>query len=123
MKLKDLRRGDKFRFEGDEKVFTVENVTSRRFQYGNPKDTIALSKVNPPDTLEREIELVNEPAQNPLINERRVAFGKLAHPLMDWLRENYHPHVTIIISYDGAELLEGSIAVSALPETVDFESN
>ena len=34
-------------------------------------------------------------------------FETLALPLIEWLRANRHPHTTIIIDCDHAELLEG----------------
>ena len=34
-------------------------------------------------------------------------FEELVRPIMKYLCENYHPHVTIIITPTGAELLEG----------------
>jgi hypothetical protein len=34
-------------------------------------------------------------------------FVKLAEPVMKYLCENYHPHVTIIITGNSAELVEG----------------
>ena len=43
-------------------------------------------------------------------------FRELAEPLVDWLRKNYHPHATIIIGYDFAEVLEGRQCESFLIE-------
>ena len=34
-------------------------------------------------------------------------FSKIATPLIKYLRENYHPHATIIIDYHSAEIVEG----------------
>jgi len=34
-------------------------------------------------------------------------FEQLARPLIKYLCENYHPHVTILITPTNAELLEG----------------
>lgn len=34
-------------------------------------------------------------------------FEELAQPLIDFINENYHPHATIIIDCNHAELLEG----------------
>lgn len=34
-------------------------------------------------------------------------FRKLSEPLVKWLKENCHPHTTIIIDCNHAEVLEG----------------
>jgi len=34
-------------------------------------------------------------------------FEEAARPLIKWLNENYHPHVTVIVTPTSAELLEG----------------
>lgn len=39
--------------------------------------------------------------------ENLVGFREAALPLIKYLCENYHPHVTAIVSPTGAELLEG----------------
>jgi hypothetical protein len=44
--------------------------------------------------------------------EKRKQFEELARPLIKHLCENYHPHVTIIITPTSAELLEGEMAFS-----------
>lgn len=36
-------------------------------------------------------------------------FEKLSQPLIDFIKENYHPHCTIVINSYHAELLEGLI--------------
>ena len=38
---------------------------------------------------------------------RRIAFEEAARPLIKYLAENYHPHVTAIITGTSGELLEG----------------
>ncbi len=114
--LKQLKKGDKFRFEGDEKVFTVEHVTSTNLQYGDSKDAIALSLINPPDVLFKEVELVNELCQNPEIPLKRQEFSDLVNPLLDWLAENYNPHTTIIITRNNAELVEGVMSIASTPD-------
>jgi len=35
------------------------------------------------------------------------AFREAAMPLMEWLRDNMHPHVTVIVDSGRAELMEG----------------
>ncbi len=47
-------------------------------------------------------------------------FRELAKPLVEWLRKNYHPHATIIIGYDFAEVLEGK---QGEPFPIDKEEN
>lgn len=42
---------------------------------------------------------------------KREEFEKLAKPLNEWLQKNGHPHTQIIISFDGAEVVEGKISV------------
>ena len=43
--------------------------------------------------------------------EKLEEFQKLTKPLNDWLQKNGHPHQRIIISFDGAELVEGVLGV------------
>ena len=38
-------------------------------------------------------------------------FEKLTKPLNEWLQKNGNPHQQIVISFDGAELVEGVIGV------------
>lgn len=38
-------------------------------------------------------------------------FRELTEPLIKWLNENHHPHVTLIITTNSAELSEGLLAV------------
>lgn len=40
-------------------------------------------------------------------DQKREEFEVLTRPLMEWLRANYHPHVTVIVDSGHAELLEG----------------
>ena len=46
--------------------------------------------------------------------EQRAQFEALSRPLIQWLNDNCHPHTTIVIEPDSAELLEG---VSAFKTT------
>lgn len=39
--------------------------------------------------------------------ERQPDFEQATRPLIKWLNENHHPHMTIIVHSNGAELLEG----------------
>lgn len=41
--------------------------------------------------------------------ELRKKFEELSEPLIEFLKENFHPHCTIIIDNEHAELLEGVI--------------
>lgn len=50
--------------------------------------------------------------QNKAIMDKKQAnrikeFEELAKPLVKWLNENYHPHVTVIITPTSVELMEG----------------
>ena len=49
--------------------------------------------------------------------ERREEFIELVKPLMEFLRENFHPHVSIIVTPLDAEVVIGEIAYS---EEVSF---
>ena len=42
-----------------------------------------------------------------MIEQEFKAFREAALPLMQWLADNRHPHVTIIVDSERAELLEG----------------
>lgn len=44
---------------------------------------------------------------NSLTAERRAAFDAMVQPLMDWLRDNVHPHASVIVTSERAELVEG----------------
>jgi hypothetical protein len=39
--------------------------------------------------------------------EQQAELKKAATPLMQWLRDNCHPHVTAIVDSERTELLEG----------------
>lgn len=41
--------------------------------------------------------------------ENSDEFERLSKPLIEFIKKNYHPHCTIIINSEGAELLEGKI--------------
>ncbi len=42
--------------------------------------------------------------------ERSKAFEEAARPLIKWLNDNGHPHMTIIVTPTGAELLSAEAA-------------
>ncbi len=42
--------------------------------------------------------------------KRRQEFTEAARPLVKYLAENHHPHVTALVTGNGAELLEGLCA-------------
>lgn len=52
-----------------------------------------------------------------MTEDGRKEFEELARPLMKWLCEHCHPHVTVIITPTTAELLEG---VGSLGEILDY---
>ena len=43
--------------------------------------------------------------------KKPTEFEALARPLIEWLNDNYHPHVTAIITPTNAEVLEGNSEV------------
>lgn len=45
-------------------------------------------------------------------------FEQLARPMMQYLCENYHPHVTVVISPTNAELLEGKMSTGQIIDYV-----
>lgn len=44
---------------------------------------------------------------NVITDEKKKEFQEAAKPLIKWLCENGHPHMTIIVEPTGAELVEG----------------
>lgn len=44
--------------------------------------------------------------------DKIIELGKLTEPIKNWLGENYHPHVVLIITSSNIELLEGLINIS-----------
>ena len=42
--------------------------------------------------------------------ERYEEFVELSKPLNEWLQKNFSPHAQIVITYDGAEVLEGEMS-------------
>ena len=39
--------------------------------------------------------------------DEKLKLEEVAKPLVDYIRENYHPHVTVIVDSIHAEVLEG----------------
>ena len=46
-----------------------------------------------------------------LTKEQIKKFKEAAKPLMNYLSENHHPHVTAIVEGDKAQFLEGSATI------------
>ncbi len=46
-----------------------------------------------------------------ITEEKREEFEKLVEPLMEFLANNFHPHVSIIVDCCSAELSEGICSV------------
>ena len=46
-----------------------------------------------------------------LTEEQNREFESNAKPLMKYLAENFHPHITIIVDCGRAEILEGSASI------------
>ncbi len=47
---------------------------------------------------------------NQATQDARAAFEAVTRPVVEWLCANRHPHVTVVITPTGAELLEGTTA-------------
>jgi hypothetical protein len=45
-----------------------------------------------------------------LAAEQRREFERVSEPLMRFLAENCHPHITVLVRHDSSVLLEGVIA-------------
>ena len=50
-----------------------------------------------------------------ITKEQRLEFEDACKPLVKWLNENCHPHMTVVVHSCGAELLEG-IATASIEE-------
>lgn len=46
-----------------------------------------------------------------LTDEQHKEFEEASKPLIKFLCENFHPHVTVIVEPSGAEILEGSASI------------
>ena len=46
-----------------------------------------------------------------LTEAQKEEFEKLSRPLIKWLNDNCHPHVTVILTPDRVELMEGFICI------------
>jgi hypothetical protein len=51
-----------------------------------------------------------------LTKEQIESFKQAAQPLMEWLEQNCHPHVTAIVDSHHAEVLEGLAMVFTAKE-------
>lgn len=68
-------------------------------------------------TKQQEIEAVLEaadraaqPGASVVSPVQQAEFETLTRPLIRWLNDNWHPHVTVVITPTRAELLEGLVA-------------
>lgn len=52
------------------------------------------------------------------IKETKIDFDAVVRPVIKYLCENHHPHVTVIITPTNAELLEGKKSTSQIMEYV-----
>lgn len=43
--------------------------------------------------------------------ELKKEFEQMAKPLNEWLQKNFSPHAKVIITTDGAEVVEGELGV------------
>lgn len=46
-----------------------------------------------------------------MTKEQIKEFEIICKPVIKFINDNFHPHITVIISCDSAELLEGSCAI------------
>jgi len=46
-----------------------------------------------------------------MTEQQREQLEKVSRPVMEFLSDNFHPHVKVIIDYSSAELLESSVRV------------
>lgn len=53
-----------------------------------------------------------------LVTEKKDALLEAARPLIKYLCENHHPHVTVIVTPTGAELLEGKQSTGQIMDYV-----
>lgn len=51
-------------------------------------------------------------------NSKQEEFEELAGPMIKWLCENYHPHVSVIITPTSAELSEGLISLREITDYI-----
>lgn len=47
-----------------------------------------------------------------ITDAQKAEFQELTKPLIQWLNENCHPHVSVIVDQTSAELSEGICAVT-----------
>lgn len=50
--------------------------------------------------------------------KEKTDFEKAVEPLIKYLCDNYHPHVTVIVTPTGAELLEGKESTGEITEFI-----
>jgi hypothetical protein len=54
-----------------------------------------------------------------VMDEKAKKLEELARPLIQWLNETYHPHVTVIITPIHVELVEGLVGIPVLDYVKD----
>jgi hypothetical protein len=52
------------------------------------------------------------------ITQKEKYFEELARPIIQYLCENFHPHVTVIITPTHAELLEGKMVTGKITDYI-----
>jgi hypothetical protein len=57
-----------------------------------------------------------DPAGHAAAYAKQKAFGEACKPLIRYLREHHHQHVTAVVSADSAELLEGMLGVLSVSD-------
>ena len=54
-----------------------------------------------------------------MTSEQKEEFERLARPLVEWLNNNWHPHVTVLITPIHAEIMEGLLSVPIIEYVKD----
>jgi hypothetical protein len=54
-----------------------------------------------------------------LTKEQQKEFEEKARPLMEWMSENFDPHVKVIVDYSDAEILQSSMTFRTDDYVVD----
>ena len=53
----------------------------------------------------------------PFTQQQRAEFERMSKDLIDWLKKNTHPHTSIVIDCNHAEVLEGQMVFNNNPKS------
>jgi len=87
----------------------INDVLNFKLLEVNMRNLIGVIKKEHEDTLKMRV-------HGEELNENK--FEELARPMIKYLCENYHPHVTVIITPTSAELLEGLKSVGRIEDYI-----